>query len=69
MRYLKNLESFFSRNMCLHAFLQERSQKYFQNELLESKRQTTSLTCSVLRGRAQKDVFVAAIMGSREKKV
>ena len=61
--------AFFGRNQCLHAFLQERSQKYFQNELLESTRQTVILTCSVLRGRAQKDVFVAAIMCSSEKKV
>ena len=61
--------NFFSRNQCLHAFLQERSQKYFQNELLESIRQTISLACSVLRGRAQKDVFVAAITCSSEKKV
>ena len=33
-------------------FLQERCQKYIQNELLESIRQTISLACSVLRGRA-----------------
>ena len=44
----------------MHAFLQERSQKYFQNELLESTRQRISLACSVLRGRAQNDVFQAA---------
>ena len=66
--YLESLESFFSRNQCRHAFLQERSQKYFQNELLESIRQTISLACSVLRGRAQKDVLEAA-MFERKKRV
>ena len=45
----------------MHAFLQERSQKYFQNELLASKRQTISL-----RGRAQKDVFEAAIFEQKK---
>ena len=66
--YLLNLESFFSRYQCRHAFLQERSQKYFQNELLESIRQTISLACSVLIGRAQKDVFEAAVF-ERKKRV
>ena len=51
----------------MHAFLQERSQKYFQNELLESKRQTIGLACSVLRGRAQKDVFEAAIFERKQR--
>ena len=50
----------------MHAFLQERSQKYFQNELLASKRQTISLAGSVLRGRAQKDVFEAAIFEQKK---
>lgn len=44
------MEPFFSLNQRRHAFLQERSQKYLQNELLESIHQT--ITCSVLRGRA-----------------
>ena len=66
--YLLNLESFFSRYQCRHAFLQERSPKYFQNELLENIRQTISLACSVLRGRAQKDVFEAAVF-ERKKRV
>ena len=51
----------------MHAFLQERSQKYFQNELLESKRQTIKLACSVLRGRAQKDVFEAAMFEQKQR--
>ena len=57
MPYLQNFELFFSRSYCPHAFLQERSKKYFQNELLESIRQTISLARLVLRGRAQKDVL------------
>ena len=48
-------------SVAMRAFLQERSEKYFQNKLLESKRQTISLACSVLKGRAQKDVFEATM--------
>ena len=39
---------------------------YFQNELLESILQTISLACSVLRGRAQNDVFEAAMFQRKE---
>ena len=44
-------------NVAMRAFLQERSEKRFQIELLESIRQTISLACFVLKGRAHNDVF------------
>ena len=50
------MEPFYTRNQRRRAFLQERSQKYFQNDLLERIHQT--ITCLVLRGRApQKDFW------------
>ena len=57
MPYLQKFELFLSRSYRHHAFLQEHTKKYFQNELLESIRQTISLARLILRGRAQNDVL------------
>ena len=68
LSYLKNLESFSVVTSVAMRFFRNAARSTSKNELLESIRQTMSLACSVLRGRAQKDVLVAAILCSCEKK-
>ena len=68
LSYLKNLESFLVVTSVAMRFFRNAARSTSKNELLESIRQTISLACSVLRGRAQKDVLVAAILCSCEKK-